>query len=654
MTIPTEVLKVGPTVGDGIATTFPGGTMQLLDESHVRVVKSSNNIDTDQTVTTDYTVTYNATTRLFSVEMNTAPTSSEYITLLYNVPADQDTDYGIQGPYNPEFNETDFDLQTTRDAEYREKLSRALLVSLTSTSDPADLVAVLEGLAPGGVFTLPDSSFTLVGDVDSSKAMRFEVDTYISTSTTRTYTGPDIDGILGVGASFTAGAVLFAGTSNDIDEAPGLLDWNGTNNALEIGVPSSAYPGMQFYVNGHDDMAIGLDAYFANSFWRSSDPTSNFRIQKAADDLIIDMAVNETPGNPISDWDCIFEATESLVHINDSAHDRSFRVDASGIQNAVYVLGSSGDVGIGGTTTPGSTGNAKLEIYGTDSSNTAVPALQFLTTTDVYPQMQVYPFTHDNLAIYLDAYRDTTGTDRSSDVGSNFGILKAADTLSIVSSTGIAQGSPIAWTVALAFDTAGKYDSGAFVIDDDTMATASDDTVSTSESVKAYVDAQVAVAGALNVNDFIYVREEQASGVNGQNCTASTWNIRLLNTVVTNTIAGASLIANVVNLPAGTYYIEAGGSASSVFGALNNSHQIRCRDTTGATTVALGTSAIAGQNLVERCATDSTVFGTFTLAGLGTIRLEHWTSQNVTNGFGNAVNSGENEVYGWMKIWKTA
>jgi hypothetical protein len=64
----------------------------------------------------------------------------------------------------------------------------------------------------------------------------------------------------------------------------------------------------------------------------------------------------------------------------------------------------------------------------------------------------------------------------------------------------------------------------------------------------------------------LHVRDERPSGTQGGVLSAHTWNVRALNTVRLNTITGASLAANRVTLPAGTYEIDAATSAWNASG----------------------------------------------------------------------------------------
>jgi len=141
--------------------------------------------------------------------------------------------------------------------------------------------------------------------------------------------------------------------------------------------------------------------------------------------------------------------------------DTTYAIDVSGATRLVGVVGVGRAFGAVGAT-------AGLEVYGTDS-NIAGAHQQFVTSADNYPLMQLFNWAHDNVHIMFDAYFDGTNW-RSSDAGSNYGIVKgdttmigATDRLAFVKDSGIAQGGIITWDVLGYFDTTGNFTlTGAF------------------------------------------------------------------------------------------------------------------------------------------------------------------------------------------------
>lgn len=148
--------------------------------------------------------------------------------------------------------------------------------------------------------------------------------------------------------------------------------------------------------------------------------------------------------------------------------------------------------------------------------------------------------------------------------------------------------------------------------------------------------------------DHVHVREVQASGVEGGACGATTTHIRTLNTVVENTVIGASLASDKVTLPAGTYKVHARAPAYSC-----NGHRLTLYDVTGAAALLVGPNAEA--SAAGFAQTHAFVSGVFTITVTSEVRLDHYTEvARATNGLGKAIVSGAAEVYTEMELWRTA
>ncbi len=122
----------------------------------------------------------------------------------------------------------------------------------------------------------------------------------------------------------------------------------------------------------------------------------------------------------------------------------------------------------------------------------------------------------------------------------------------------------------------------------------------------------------------LIVVDEKTSGTNGGSISTGAWRTRDLNTVDVNTITGASLAANQVTLPAGTY--RAWFITSAVD---SNQNQSRMYDITNSSTLVLGLTA--ADNAGQRNGSNSTGVGTFTLAATTAIELQH--RFNYSNGY---------------------
>ena len=133
----------------------------------------------------------------------------------------------------------------------------------------------------------------------------------------------------------------------------------------------------------------------------------------------------------------------------------------------------------------------------------------------------------------------------------------------------------------------------------------------------------------------LHVREEQPATINGGSSVVGN-QVRVLNTVVTNTIPGASLASNQITLPLGKYQIDA---SAPVYTA--NQHRIRLVNVTDAVIVLLGSSEYAVAATTDR----SLIIGVFNVTATKSFNITHFTSAAVANGLG--ANSGDTfiEVY---------
>jgi hypothetical protein len=143
----------------------------------------------------------------------------------------------------------------------------------------------------------------------------------------------------------------------------------------------------------------------------------------------------------------------------------------------------------------------------------------------------------------------------------------------------------------------------------------------------------------------LHVRHQVTSGTNGGASSAATWNVRPLNTSVSSGIAGASLAANRVTLPAGTYRIKAVAVAYYV-----NRNQLRLRNITSGTTALNGVGMVAANVGAIGTTSLATLQGQLVLSVTTDLELQHYTELAKTdNGLGVPTSSGEVEVY--AELW---
>lgn len=157
---------------------------------------------------------------------------------------------------------------------------------------------------------------------------------------------------------------------------------------------------------------------------------------------------------------------------------------------------------------------------------------------------------------------------------------------------------------------------------------------------------QTWVAPTSGARNLLHIQDQQSDGSNGGSFSSGAWRTRTLNTAVTNDISGASLAANQITLPAGTFFIEARTPALEV-----KSHQARLRNISDTATELVGTSETCGGTVDT--VTPSIVRGQFTIAGAKIFEIQHiCETTKTTDGFGRAGSFGVGEVYTDVLIWE--
>ena len=161
-------------------------------------------------------------------------------------------------------------------------------------------------------------------------------------------------------------------------------------------------------------------------------------------------------------------------------------------------------------------------------------------------------------------------------------------------------------------------------------------------------DNTFASAGGIFESQLLHVRDEKSANTAGGSSSSTTNNERVLNTVVTNEITGASLSSDTITLPSGTYFISA--SSPTNRGGTNRAHLYNTADSSIAV---LGTSE--NTQTSDTTPTRSFITGRFTIAAQKTFKIRHYTtSAKSDNGLGVQANDGNVEVYTDVQIWKVA
>lgn len=146
----------------------------------------------------------------------------------------------------------------------------------------------------------------------------------------------------------------------------------------------------------------------------------------------------------------------------------------------------------------------------------------------------------------------------------------------------------------------------------------------------------------------LHVRDQKASGTDGGTFTSGAWRTRDLNTVLTNEIAGASLAANQITLPAGKYQIEARAPAYRV-----KQHKMKLRNTTDLADTLIGLSADADDT--NNVGTHTFLSGRFAISGVKVLEIQHQcTITRAASGLGVNSAFGVVEVFTDVLIWKIA
>lgn len=164
----------------------------------------------------------------------------------------------------------------------------------------------------------------------------------------------------------------------------------------------------------------------------------------------------------------------------------------------------------------------------------------------------------------------------------------------------------------------------------------------------AYQDRDYTVAG---LDDFVrpvlHVRDEKATNTHAGGSSAGV-NTRTLNTVVKNTITGASLSSNQITLPAGTYKVLF--SAPCVAGGSNKAYLYNITDTSN---LFIGSNEYAHNASIA--SSKSIGGGVFTLTSAKVIELRHYIVTALSiYGLGAGIPAGMNEVYAEVFIEKLA
>jgi hypothetical protein len=152
--------------------------------------------------------------------------------------------------------------------------------------------------------------------------------------------------------------------------------------------------------------------------------------------------------------------------------------------------------------------------------------------------------------------------------------------------------------------------------------------------------------GGIFESQLLHVQDQKSSGTHAGTSSSDTIHTRVLNTVVTNEITGASLSSNQITLPSGTYYINA--SCPSFVGGKT---KVVLYNTTDSSNEVVGLNGRTDYSEIY-----NTISARFTISAQKVFEVRHYIGNGrVTDGLGNYVGPESGigpEIYTDVQIWK--
>jgi hypothetical protein len=258
-------------------------------------------------------------------------------------------------------------------------------------------------------------------------------------------------------SGLTQNSVIFAGASGALSQDTTNLYYESTPGKLSVhtGAANGAYNTLYFQVGAS---AADIGSYVPNnSPIVMTSKTNNGGSSPAASE-------------PVEVWMRQGVSGQSFANIVDWEISRTANVGLN--SNTLLELGLTGASGEAETSTIQSWGNSNgalqttigtpqtivqtslVNIIGSDGSGPLGPTIDFYTTADQYPVLQILGYQHNNSYLAFDAYFTTTW--RSGSSGSNYAIGKNGS-LFIEYATGVTASNLITWTTGWTFDTSGNF-----------------------------------------------------------------------------------------------------------------------------------------------------------------------------------------------------
>jgi hypothetical protein len=639
MTVSTQTAKSQAT-GNGVTTAFTG-SFPILDETHVTVIVTTSGVDSTKVLNTDYTIS-GVGGSTFTVTFGTAPASGARVTIARNVPLTQELDLTPNAALPSDQLEESYDKAVMIDQQTNEKVGRALRQPITDATAIEDLPA-----------TATRATKVLAFDADGDPVASTMTLAAIEAGATNAAASAVAAAASASAASTSASAAAAAQTAAETAETNAETAETNAETAQAAAESAASAVAIPFTFDATTSMA---------------DPgTGDFRFNSATVASVTAIALSDLSadtGNPdvsafVATWDDSTNTNKGTLTLKKRGTPATFATftvtgltDNSGwTELAVTHVASNGswsasdvayvqftragdkgvdgagsltqiDAGFGlsansnGTAGGNITSNGTLKIAGVAFENIASAATL-------------------NLANITGPYINITGSVNISGVEG----LSGKPEITAV----IGNGTPTLvnssnWTIPGGNQTMaagnvlriiGTGNASARVLLDKADGTAPVSSSSTPQ--------------------ILHVRDEKTAGTAGGDFNSGAWRTRTLNTVVTNTIASASLSSNQITLPAGTYDLRARGP-------INGTKQTKSRiyntsDSADAIIGATGYSHSANDTF-----DDVLVWGRITIASSKTFELQQWCNTTVsTNGFGLPANiDSKVEVYAEVWVEKVA
>jgi len=227
MTVASETNRSGPYTGNGVTTVFDYD-FKIDNEAHVKVIKAdAAGTETTLSLGAHYEVTGVGDATGGTIIVSVAPSSTETITNLRQVPFTQETDLENQGAYYAETVERAFDLALMRDQQLAEELHRAVKIPASSDDTSGELS---EALADG-ILRLADSA----DEIDAVAGVADEVNVVAAVADDIRLLATVSSVLDGTASSVRMDEKIFTGdavtTVFELDRAPGadenVLVWVG-------------------------------------------------------------------------------------------------------------------------------------------------------------------------------------------------------------------------------------------------------------------------------------------------------------------------------------------------------------------------------------------------------------------------------------------